>query len=371
MSLVSIVQTELVDRRGFIAQSDMLNGISMAAILPGPLAVNVVAYTGFIMRGLPGAMVCMTAVILPSFFLMVMVALAFLQWGELPITTALLATFMPAVVVVIAHAGINMGRKVITDVLALIPATIAFVAVVFAKGFYVTPAIIILGGLWGFFMSAPAKEEMVFERDRQSSIGEQLMVAFFLAIILFIFIFVPDIFQSYSLAHLFSTFGGMSLTLFGGGYVFIPMIQKIVVETYQWIGFQEFNLAISAGQLTPGPILISAAYIGYSFAGMAGAVTATLGMFVPPALLITVASTWLNRIKDLAAMKRALQGIRTVVIGMILAAAVVLALRVNPDWKSALIFILSIAALFRFNANPTIVIPMAGAIGVTTYFLDI
>lgn len=370
MSLVSIVQTELVDKRKCIAQSDMLNGISLASILPGPVAVNVVAYAGFVIRGVPGALVCMVAVILPSFLLMVLAAVAFSEWGKLPLTTAILETFMPAVVAVIIHAGANIGRKVIADAWALIPVAAAFMALVFAKGFYITLIVIALGGVWGFFTCA-SKKEPVFEECRRYSVIGQCVLAVFFAILLLIFIGLPNALQAYPVAHLFSIFSGMSLTLFGGGYVFIPMIQKIVVEAYQWINMREFEFAIAVGQLTPGPILISATYIGYSFAGIIGAVVATFGMFLPPALLITVAADWLKRISTMSVVERILQGIRLVVVGMILAAAAIIALRVNHDWKSALIFVLSIVALFGFNTGPTIVIPAAGALGLAAYFFGL
>ena len=371
MSLVSIVQTELVDKRKSIAQDDMLNGISLASILPGPLAVNVVAYAGFIMRGFPGALICMTAVIMPSFFLMVGVALAYQRWGDLPITAALLTTIIPAVIAVILHAGVSMGRKVVVEAWTLIPLVLAFAAVVFLKGFYVTLIVIALGGVLGLLMTPSQGEERDFDKGRGYSAAGQILIAAFLVVVLLIFTGKPDIFQAYPLAHLFSTFSGMSLTLFGGGYVFVPMIQKIVVEAYQWISIAEFDLAIAAGQVTPGPILVSATYIGYSLAGMPGAVVATLSMFLPPVLLITVASGWLNSIKDMGMVKKVLQGIRVVVVGMILAAAAIIALRLVPgsDWKTALVFLFSALALFRFNVGPTLVIPLAGVAGVIAHFI--
>ena len=97
------------------------------------------------------------------------------------------------------------------------------------------------------------------------------------------------------------TFGGMSLLLFGGGYVFIPLIQQIVVDDYGWVSRQEFIDAIALGQVTPGPILISAAFIGYKVSGLLGAAAATVGIFTPPAVVMIVSSHFLDRIRQSAA----------------------------------------------------------------------
>ncbi len=140
------------------------------------------------------------------------------------------------------------------------------------------------------------------------------------------------------------------------------MIQKIVVEGYRWISADQFNVAIALGQITPGPILVSATFIGYKVAGLAGALVATVGIFVPPAMLIVLATHWLDRMRS-PLLQRALRGIRVAVCGMIFAAAALIAQTVDREWQALAVFVPALAALFYWKLTPVLVIPAAGALG--------
>ena len=120
MSLISIIQIELTEKRRVMEQKDMLNGIALASILPGPVAVNVTAYAGFRLYGVAGAAAAMLAVILPSFVLMIVAAELYLRWGELPVIRAVFNGIIPAIVAVILQAGWNIGRKTVTGVIELL-----------------------------------------------------------------------------------------------------------------------------------------------------------------------------------------------------------------------------------------------------------
>ena len=114
----------------------------------------------------------------------------------------------------------------------------------------------------------------------------------------------------------------MSVFLFGGGYVFIPLMQHTVVESTGWLTRQEFVDAIAMSQIMPGPIVLSTVFIGYKMAGLLGAVAATLGIFLPPGILMIAGTHVLNRIKQSALIKAVLRGIRPAIIGMIASAVV-------------------------------------------------
>lgn len=369
MSLISIIQIELTEKRRVMEQKDMLNGIALASILPGPVAVNVTAYAGFRLYGVAGAGAAMLAVILPSFALMIAAAELYLRWGELPVIRAVFNGIIPAIVAVILQAGWNIGRKTVTGVKPFAVALAAALAIVVFKGFYVTLAVIFIAGALG---------PLLF-RDTAAAAGDggatsavpfalQWLFAFLLAALLLLFLLpAPDFIRAAPVAHLFTTFSGMSLTLFGGGYVFIPMIQKIVVESYHWITAEQFNAAIAMGQITPGPILISATFIGYKVAGLFGAVVATAGIFLPPAMLMVLAAHWLGHLQKSALLQRVLQGIRIAVCGMIFAAAVLIAGTAGDDPGVLVIFVLALVALMFYKVTPVLVIPAAGALGLALY----
>ena len=169
------------------------------------------------------------------------------------------------------------------------------------------------------------------------------------------------------LSKLFFTFAGMSLMLFGGGYVFIPMIQEIVVAGKQWVTQAEFVDAIALGQITPGPILISAAFIGYKVAGVAGALVGTIGIFLPPAVVMVLASSMLERIKNSRVIQSVLRGVRPAVIGMIFAAGLVVGSSAQVHWVSLAIFFAALVALLRFRIEVVWIIPVAGLLGLAVY----
>jgi chromate transporter len=168
-------------------------------------------------------------------------------------------------------------------------------------------------------------------------------------------------------AKLFTTFASVSIFLFGGGYVFIPVIQEIVVESHRWLTLQEFVDSIALGQVTPGPILISATFIGYKVAGFAGALAATVGIFLPPVLLMLAGAHALERIKKSVVITAALAGIRPAVVGMIAAAAVTVGWTAPHHWASLLIFAAALVALTRLRVQVVWVIPAAGLSGLLLF----
>ena len=145
------------------------------------------------------------------------------------------------------------------------------------------------------------------------------------------------------------------------------MIQEVVVNGYGWVTQSEFSNAIAMGQITPGPILISAAFIGYVVKGFMGALVATIGIFFPPALLMVTLSNVLDNIKQSVVIQAALRGIRPAVIGMIFTAAIVVAQTAQIHWASLFILAASLTAIWKFRLEVVLIIPIAGILGLLLY----
>lgn len=206
---------------------------------------------------------------------------------------------------------------------------------------------------------------MTGQRTTQNPQNRNSKLSFFAAVPLFV---VPlGGLSAGLLTKLFFTFAGMSVMLFGGGYVFIPMIQEVVVTANGWVTQAEFIDGIAMGQITPGPILISATFIGFKVAGLAGALVATIGIFLPPALIMVAATNGLERVKHSPLLQAALRGVRPAVIGMIFAAAVVIGGSASNHWMSLLIFVAVLIALMRFRLEVIWIIPSAGLLGLMAY----
>jgi chromate transporter len=372
MALISVVQNYAVERRKLLKQEDMLDGISLATILPGPIAVNVVAYVGYRTRGRLGALVSAVSVILPSFLLLLLLSYVYFRFGQIPVVEKFFAGFIPAVSAIIFAAAWNMGTKTIRGIAEAVIASSALGLLLGIGGFLITLSIVIVSGIVGRLLfhshsSSPAKESQSTKqqepkktRPEKNSTLHALAAASLPAA--HIFSFNPIV-----ILKLMVTFGGMSVLLFGGGYVFIPLIQQVVVNNYGWVTRQEFIDAIALGQVTPGPILISAAFIGYKVAGIAGAVAATVGIFTPPAVVMLLCTHFLDRIKRSEGIRAALRGIRSAVIGLIAAAGVTVGRTAQLNVVSVLIFGVALVALLRFKVETAWIIPAAGLAGLLLY----
>ncbi len=369
MALVSVVENFVVQRRKLLTHEDMLDGISLATVLPGPVAANVVAYVGYRIRGGWGAVATATSVLLPSFLLVVGLTAAYYEAGEIDAVSRVFAGFIPAVVAIIISAAWRMAKKTIKTWQAIALAVTAGLLIQFVGGFYTTLLVIVGAGVLGYLMFSSTTEVDPALRAAAPQIDKRRMAISFAVLACFVLLYIVPMpfLGTDSLARLFTTFSGMSLMLFGGGYVFIPLIQQIVVDGYGWVNQAEFANAIALGQVTPGPILISAAFIGYAVKGFIGALVATVGIFFPPALLMVTCSHLLDRIKTSAAIQAALKGIRPAIVGMIFTAAIVVAQTAQVHWATALIFVGSLIAIWRFRVEVVLVIPFAGLLGLLLY----
>jgi len=363
MAMISVVENVIVERKKLLTHQEMLDGISLASMLPGPVAVNVCTYVGYRLRGRAGALVAATAAILPAFVLVVALSAAYFRWGQIPAVNKLFMGFIPAVTAVIVAAAWNMSRKSLTGVREDAIAIAAFAALLGIGGFYSTIAIILGAGVVGWVLFRNDHGSSPRANKKRGRSGPQFNAnAFLLGTAPMIQIPWWSI-DPAILMKLFTVFAGMSLMLFGGGYVFIPLIQEIVVTNQKWVTSQEFIDGIALGQITPGPILVSAAFIGLKVAGFTGALVATVAIFGPPALLMVVASGVFERLQRSSAIQAALHGVRPAVIGMIFAAAVVIGRSAVPVWYSIAVFAIALYALLRFRVEAVWVIPAAGLAG--------
>jgi len=369
MALISVMQQYFVQERRLIRHEEMLDGISLATMLPGPMAVNTVAFVGYTLRGVTGATVAVIAVILPSFLLVVALAAFYFRFGEIPLVDKAFSAFLPAVTAIIIAAAWNLGKKSARGRMEMLLAGTALLLLLLIGGFYVTIGAIVAGGIIGWLVWRPRLHEPEPTSPAPVPIHRRALTlgSAGLAALILLFVFQPPGIDPDSSLQLLITFSGMSLLLFGGGFVFIPLIQEIVVAGFGWVTQAEFAIAIAVGQVTPGPILISAAFIGYKLLGVWGAFVATVAIFTPSAVLMIMASHLLTRIKTSRNIQAALVGVRAVVVGLIFAAAAVIAQTMPVHWLSAAILVAALIALLRFNVGAIWIIPAAGLLGVLFY----
>lgn len=378
MSLISVIESIIVDRRGLMKQEDMLDGISLANLLPGPMAVNVVAYIGYRLRGGVGALVSAVGVILPSFILLVVLTHLYFAYGEIDVLSKAFRGFIPAVSAIILSVVWRMSKKTIKgmpEAILVIVAASALLLIPRQFKIYVTFGIVATFGLIGYYLFRTADNKGSSEVAKTELPIRRITIVLGLLGSLIVLSLLPLPLEPNGIPRLSLTLSGLSVMLFGGGYVFIPMIQDVVVGTYGWLTEQQFIDGIALGQVTPGPILISAAFIGQRVAGLLGALLATIAIFTPPAVLMVTASEMLDYLKQSAAMQAAMRGIRSGVIGMIFVASFVILKASVPSWPpevstiwpTLLILCASLVALIKFKVDVVWIIPIAGILGYILY----
>ena len=363
MSLISMIQKKVVEKDRKLDNAKVLEGISLASVLPGPMAVNVVSYVGYQLGGWKGAFISVAAVILPSFLLMLVLSHFYFQYGDVPAISHFFAGILPAVAAIIISVAISMGRKNISDVPQAFLAVAAGVVVFISKSYFTTLAVLLVSALAGYFIyfkktNSPAATEST---PGGIKMPYPLLAGLILAIVLVAW---P---QSNPLAALHRTilltFSGMSLTQFGGGYVIIPAMQKIIVDGHRWLSDRAFADAIAMGQVTPGPIFISATFIGYKLAGFWGALNATIAIFTPTAILTVIAARFFNKISKSELVIAVFKGLRPAIIGMIVSAGVSILWGNGLTVFSMAVFAAALGATIYFKTDPALVVPVAGILG--------
>ncbi len=162
-------------------------------------------------------------------------------------------------------------------------------------------------------------------------------------------------------------FSGISLSLFGGGYVMIPIMQALFVDDLKWLLRQEFVDAIAFSQITPGPILVSATFIGYKLAGVSGALLATAAIFIPSAILMIIVSGIFEKNKHRQFLQNLLSGIKSVVVGMILVAAFKIAQGFVEDYLLVGVAVIVFVLSYRLKVSPVYLILLAILSGISFY----
>ena len=376
MSLISVVESILVEKRKLLTREDMLDGISLASLLPGPQAVNVVAYAGNKLKGTWGSLIAGVAVVLPSFLLMIVLSMLYVKFGKNPMVMQFFKGFVPAVIAVIVAVAWRMAKQNIKGIPeALLMALAIFTLIFIPKDYrlHSTFLLVLICGVIGYMIfldkkTAPKKLDATGKFPYVKAILTGIMV-----VILIAGLYYPVAPEDYrSLFNLTKTFSGLSVMLFGGGYVIIPIMSHHVVEVFGWLDKLSFNDGIAFSQVMPGPILIATAFIGYQVKGFMGALFSTVAIFAPPAIVMVVASQAMEYFKKSARAKAIMKGIRCGVIGMIFFAAYELGLKTDHAtwaaiWPSILIFTASLFALIRYNVDVVYIIPTAGLIGFFLY----
>ena len=369
MMLIAMIKYEFVERTRILKNSKILDAITMASFLPGPMAINVASYVGFLLKGWKGAVVSFLAVLLPSFLIMHLFSHLYLNSQNIPGFTSFFMGVMPVVSAVIFTVAYDIFKDTKNKIFSFTLVVLSFLIAYSVKGYIsIILPLLICGILNVFYNKNKIKFGMSFGKSSKNFIKiKGIIIASLIMATLYIFLnnAVIDT-KTFNLARIFAN---ISLTLFGGGYVFIPYLDKIIVEQLGWLTQREFIDSIAMGQITPGPILITATFIGYKINGIVGAFIATISIFLPSSVIIIFFSRVYYFFKKNAFFKIVIKGFKIGIIGLICYAGYIIMFREEIfNSFNIVIFIISFLILSKRLIHPLFLILTFGVLG---YYLQL
>ena len=370
MALIAVVEREMIEKDGRITREDLLSAVSLASLLPGPLAVNVVAYIGYHLQRKSGLAVSMFAVLLPACILMYILSYCYFNYMHVQGLSDIMVFAVATVSAIILSTGSNLFIKEVKGHTGkMVLCLLSVVVLYFTTGYLIIVLLMLAGAVTGIVF----KLGILTAEERQSFKWKKLSVSARAGLCILAILYVSFISGVYKYTEIVflkitAVFSGISLSLFGGGYVMIPIMQSLFVTDLKWLTNQEFIDSIAFSQLTPGPILVSAFFTGYKLAGIAGALLAITSIFLPSAMLMVFAAKIFKENVNSSRVKNAMSGIKPVVIGMILVSAIKLFFSVADTPVSIGLFFIAFMLSFRFKVNPAYIILISLIAGVWFHF---
>jgi chromate transporter len=344
---LALMLDEVVERRRWITREHFLQLAGVTNLIPGPNSSEVAIHIGWTQRGWPGALTTGLAFLLPTFLIVLVLSWLYFGYGALPGVEGLLWGIKPAVLAVIVWAGVRLGRAALQD-----PVTV---------GLGVAGALVAwLAGSWSALaMAGGGAVTWVRWRARHPSRLPPPDPRLPRAAIVPVAALAQPL--GGPLVAVFLTHLWIGSILFGGGYVLVALLQPYAVERFGWLSAAAFLDGVALTQAVPGPISTLAAFVGYAAAGVPGAVVATAGIYLPAFTAVLLTAPHLERTREHAPVKAALDGVSAVVAGAILGVAAGLLPAAIPDGWALAVFALSLLAVARFGIASGVVV-LAGLV---------
>jgi chromate transporter len=322
IALTGYMQRDLVEKRGWVSEQDYKEGLTLAQLAPGPLAAQLAIYLGWARAGILGATLVGLAFIGPSLVMVLALSAAYVKFGGLPWMQGVFYGIGAAVIAIIAQSALKLTR--------ITPGKDPFLWVVFGISALVTAWT--ESEIFTLFIAAGVVTVLVREVG-----GSRGWAAALLPLPVSILPALVSRPESDLLWRIFLYFGQASLIVFGSGLAIIPFLHGGVVQQFQWLTERQFLDAIAVSMITPGPVVITVAFIGYLVAGLTGSLAAALGMFLPTYLAVVLAAPYYRRVAENLRVRAFVDGVTAAATGAIAGAAVVLGRRALIDVPTVVI----------------------------------
>ena len=362
VALVGFMHRDLVEKQTRITEGTYKLSLALAQIMPGPLAAQVAIAIGYFEGGILGATLAGLAFVLPSFLMVVAISLAYVAYDGLWWMQALFYAIGATVIAIIAIAAYKLARStnkrdpLLWGISLVLTGVTVWAQAELAEFFILAGLVVLLVRAW------PGWKQGI------------LMALGGVAVGLIIWLLEAWLRQTGTAADsgnvlvqilLFFTKAGAFV--FGSGLAIIPFLQQGVVQQFGWLNDHQFLDAVAVAMITPGPVVITVAFIGFLVAGLAGSIMAAIGIFLPVYLFTIVPAPWFKRHRDNPQLKAFVDGATAAATGAITGAVLVLTIRAIIDLPTAAIALVSLAVLWRYRIPEPIIVSIAGLVGLVLW----
>jgi chromate transporter len=354
---IALIESEIVRKRQWVTKQQFLDMLGAANLIPGPTSTEMAINTGFVRAGWAGLCVAGASFIVPAAIITGVFAWAYVRFGSLPQTAAVLAGIKPAIIALIAIAIWRLGKTAVKDTGLAVLGIAALAA--FLVG--INPILILFGGgMIGMarqFSISRASATLVIPAmfSGRSLLHLQFLTATVVA--------AGVVASRPSLLRIALFFLKVGAVLYGGGYVLLAFLEHGLVQQHAWLTQQQLLDAIAIGQFTPGPVLSTATFIGYLLGGVPGAAVATVGIFLPSFFYVALLAPVLFRLRQSAWIAAFLDSVNVCAVALMTGVTFRLAVDALRGWPSWLIAGVAFAILLRWKVNSAWIVLGGGVVG--------
>jgi chromate transporter len=369
-AILSWMKKRMVQEKKWISEEEFMGSLSLAQILPGAVSVTLMGYIGQRLNTRWGGILLPLALVLPSFIVITILTHIYFVFGNITFIREVFQGLGALVVALLVNATIYLGGGVFKKENPVSFRGIIVAVPAFAAAFFLHLNIILsilVSGLLGFLLfysdqkTKNVKKSEPQGPDRAEAMGsilDRLLAPFIsIAVLTVIFILFTGSWD------IFKTFFKIGMFAFGGGFTSIPIIQHEVVDKLYWVTLTAFRDGIALGQITPGPVLITSAFIGYKLQGIIGAVVAAAGIFSPSLAAMLALGGMHAKIRDQRVITAVIKGFLSGFIGLLIAVTLQFGIHSLVNWQSWIIFGLSLLYLMLWKKEPVWLI--LGTIGIS------
>ena len=349
VALVGQMERELVDDQKWLTKEQMREAIAICQSLPGPLAIQVGIYISWMRGGFWGAWAGGWSFILPNFVIVAGLGALYVYFGDLQPVTGIFYGVSPAVIALILHSCYRLAKLGMEDWLQWAIAAVCLGVTVILQAevalLFIGAGVVGILNYGNLFKKTPAALTVT------APVLAQL---------------APTA-SSSTLGKLLLFFLKAGSLTFGSGLVIVPFLEQGLVHQFNWLDQRQFLVAVAIGMISPGPVVITATFVGYLVAGFWGSLVSTVGIFLPSFLFVLIVAPLLARHRGNPNVQGFVKGAYAAAIGTILGACILLGRIAIGDWLTALIGIVSLAVLFRWKVSNPLLIGVTAVIGLIAF----